>query len=188
MRLLRNLLEYTTELDLATEIEKLYDRFDECCDDMPEKMGEQWDTIADRMDHAMEEGHFEQAEAHLAQLQGMLEDFLGEQCEEIWVDEFGNEIVSEAARRAFKRVGKQIKRRYRCTTGMKKGKVVSDPKLCATRKDPKKVRLGRRVARTRKGVRIRKSAISKRTAMSKMVRRMNQRLSGPTARKPSKPM
>lgn len=98
-------------------------------------------------------------------------------CEEVWIDEDGN-ILSEAAKRAFKRVGKEIKRRYRCTTGPKKGKVVSDPKLCATRKDPKKVRHGRKVARTKKGVRIRKSAISKRTSMSKLVAKMNQRLNG----------
>lgn len=97
--------------------------------------------------------------------------------EEVWVDNEGN-ILNEAAVRMFKRIGKEIHRRYRCTTGPKKGKPVSDPKLCATRKDPKKKRHGRKVARTRKGVRIRKSAITKRTAMSRMVRRMNQRISG----------
>ena len=97
--------------------------------------------------------------------------------EEVWVDDDGN-ILNEAAVRMFKRIGKEIHRRYRCTTGPKKGRPVSDPKLCATRKDPKKKRHGRKVARTRKGIRIRKSAITKRTAMSRMVRRMNQRLSG----------
>lgn len=98
------------------------------------------------------------------------------ECEVVFVDENG-EILTEAAKRMFKRIGKEIKRRYRCTTGPKKGKPVSDPKLCATRKDPRKVRHGRKVARTKKGIRIRKSKIMKRTAMSKMVRRMNQRLS-----------
>ncbi|MHA2404569.1 MAG: hypothetical protein ACXADH_16335, partial [Candidatus Kariarchaeaceae archaeon] len=102
------------------------------------------------------------------------EDCLYTEC---WVDE-DNNILSEAAVRMFKRIGKEIKRRYRCTTGPKKGKPVSDPKLCATRKDPKKKRIGRKVARTRKGIRIRKSKITKRTAMSKMVARMNKRLKG----------
>lgn len=97
--------------------------------------------------------------------------------EECWVDEHGN-ILNEAAIRMFKRRGKEIKRMYRCTTGPKKGKPVSDPKLCATRKDPKKVRHGRKVARTKKGVRLRKTKIAKRTSMSRMVRRMNQRISG----------
>lgn len=96
---------------------------------------------------------------------------------ECWVDENDN-ILSEAAVRMFKRFGKEIKRRYRCTAGPKKGKPVADPKMCATRKDPKKVRHGRKVARTKKGIRIRKSKISQRTSMSRMVRRMNQRLSG----------
>jgi len=101
---------------------------------------------------------------------------------ECWVDEDDN-ILSEAAVRMFKRIGKEIKRRYRCTTGPKKGKPVSDPKMCATRKDPKKVRHGRKVARTKKGIRIRKSKIMKRTAMSKMVRRMNKRLQGGRSKK-----
>jgi hypothetical protein len=97
--------------------------------------------------------------------------------EKVWVDADGN-ILNEAAVRMFKRIGKEIHRRYRCTTGPKKGKPVSDPKMCATRKDPRKVRHGRKVARTKKGVRIRKSSIAKRTSMSRMVRRMNQRISG----------
>ncbi len=96
---------------------------------------------------------------------------------ECWVDEDDN-ILSEAAVRMFKRVGKEIKRKYRCTTGPKKGKPVSDPKKCATRKDPKKVRHGRKIARTKKGIRLRKTKVMKRTAMSKMVRRMNARLKG----------
>lgn len=103
-----------------------------------------------------------------------------EECEymEVFVDPATNKILTEAAVRMFKRKGKEIKRMYRCTTGPKKGKPVSDPKLCATRKDPKKVRHGRKVARTKKGIRVRKSKIAKRTAMSKMVSRMNQRLKG----------
>ncbi len=102
-----------------------------------------------------------------------------EDCEytECWVDKDDN-ILTEAAVRMFKRMGKEIKRKYRCTTGPKKGKPVSDPSKCATRKDPKKVRHGRKVARAKKGVRIRKSIIARRTSMSKMVTRMNARLKG----------
>jgi len=102
-----------------------------------------------------------------------------EECEytECWVDKDDN-ILSEGAVRIFKRFGKEIKRRYRCTTGPKKGKPVSHPSKCATRKDPKKVRHGRKVARAKKGIRVRKTKIARRTSMSKMVTRMNARLSG----------
>lgn len=105
---------------------------------------------------------------------------------ECYVDKDEN-ILSEAAVRMFKRFGKEIKRRYRCTTGPKKGKPVTDPKKCATRKDPKKVRHGRKVARTKKGIRIRKSKIALRTSMSRMVRRMNARLKGGRSKGSNKP-
>ena len=97
--------------------------------------------------------------------------------EEVWCD-MNDNILNEAAVRMFKRIGREVKRRYRCTTGPRKGKPVADPKLCATRIDPKKKRHGRKVARTRKGIRIRKTKITNRTSMSRMVRRMNQRLKG----------
>jgi len=103
-------------------------------------------------------------------------------CEEIFTDEDGN-ILTEAALRQFKRVGTQIKRQYRCTAGPKKGKIVASPQACATRKDPRKVRHGRKVSRMKKGIRIRKTRITKKKAISKMVVRMNQRLSGKTPKK-----
>jgi len=171
--------------ELRDAVQEVYRLFDDVVDEMSDQDGEKWDEVADRLDYELEQGNFEAAEAHLSQLHNILDDYVVE-CEEIWVDESGNEIITEAAKRAFKRIGKEIKRRYRCTTGPKKGKVVSNPILCATRKDPKKVRHGRKIARTRKGVRVRKSRISKRTSMSKMVRRMNQRLSGKKGRKPKK--
>lgn len=105
-----------------------------------------------------------------------VQDILYE-CETIYLDEDGN-VLTEAATRAFKRVGKKVERRFRCTAGPKKGKVVSDPILCSKRKDPKRVRTGRKVARSKQGVRIRKSEISKRTSLSRMVTKMNRRLKG----------
>lgn len=105
-----------------------------------------------------------------------LHELLGE-CEVVYVSERG-QILTEAAQRAFKREGKKIVRKYRCTTGMKEGKIVADPKSCATRKDPAKIRHGRKVARQKKGVRLRKAKITKRQTMSKMVTRMNKRLTG----------
>lgn len=84
--------------------------------------------------------------------------------------------LNEGAKPTFKRDGTEIKRCYRCTSGPKKGKLVSDPKQCGARKNPKKVRNGRKVAREKKGVRIRKTGITKRTTLSKLLKRLNARL------------
>lgn len=88
------------------------------------------------------------------------------------------EELSEAAKRQFKRIGNEIRKRYRCTAGPKKGKLVSEPGKCATRKDPKNVRRGRKVMRSKKGTIKRKAAITKRKAISRLVANMNRRLSG----------
>ena len=98
-------------------------------------------------------------------------------CEECYVDEDDN-ILSEAAIRQFKRIGQEIKRRYRCLSGAKAGKLVAKPGGCATRKDPKRVRRGRMVMRSKKGVIKRKAKVAKRKQLSKMVARMNKRLAG----------
>lgn len=100
-----------------------------------------------------------------------------EYCEEIYTDEEGN-VLEEAAIRQFKRFGQVIKKQYRCTSGPKSGKIVASPQACGTRKDPKKVRHGRKVARMKKGLRAMKTRIAKRKQISKMVTRMNQRLAG----------
>lgn len=98
-------------------------------------------------------------------------------CEIVYVNE-DDKVLNEAARRAYKRVGGEIRKMYRCTTGAKKGKLVSDPKICVQRKDPKKKRQGKKVMREKKGIIQRKSKQRKRQAISKLVRRMNARLSG----------
>jgi hypothetical protein len=86
------------------------------------------------------------------------------------------EVLSEAAIRQFKRVGQTIVRRYRCLSGPKKGKLVSSASACSQRKDPKKVRQGRKTMRTKAGVIKRKSQVSKKKAMSKLVTKMNKQL------------
>lgn len=99
------------------------------------------------------------------------------ECEEVWVDE-NDEVLTEAAKRQFKRIGNEIRKRYRCMGGPKSGKLVATPGACATRKDPKKVRQGRKVMRARKGTIKRKAGITKRKSISKLVAKMNKRLSG----------
>ena len=107
----------------------------------------------------------------------MLLDEVINECEVVYTDEEGN-TLNEAALRQFKRFGSTIKRQYRCTSGPKEGKIVASPQSCGQRKDPRKVRHGKKVARTKKGIRVRKTAIAKRKSLSKMVTKMNQRLSG----------
>jgi len=94
-----------------------------------------------------------------------------------YTDTDGN-ILSEAAIRQFKRNGKEIVRKYRCTAGPKKGRLASSPSDCTKRKDPKKVRQGRKTMRAKKGTIKRKSMIAKRTSISKIVTKMNARLMG----------
>lgn len=97
--------------------------------------------------------------------------------EECYVDENDN-ILSEASIRQYKRVGQTIKKRYRCMSGPKAGKLVATPGACATRKDPKKVRHGRKVMRSKKGIIKRKAKVTKRKQLSRMVTKMNRRLAG----------
>ncbi len=99
--------------------------------------------------------------------------------EEVYVDEH-DEILSEAVIRQWKRQGDKLVRKYRCLSGMKKNKLASTPGGCATRKDPAKVRRGRKLMRTKKGIINRKSKISKRKAISRIVTRLNARLMGKT--------
>lgn len=98
------------------------------------------------------------------------------------LDQQGN-LLAEASKRQWKRRGRELYKRYRCVSGPKKGKLVSEPSKCASRKDPKKVRQGRKVMRTKKNTIQRKSKISKRRQLSKMVTRMNQRLMGADGKK-----
>jgi hypothetical protein len=113
----------------------------------------------------------------LKEIYGIIQEDECVDCEIVYVGE-NEEIIEEAAKRAYKRTGKQVKKMYRCTSGPKEGKVVSDPKLCMTRADPKKKRQGRKVMRTKGGVIRRKARITKRTASSKLVSKLNKRLSG----------
>ena len=107
----------------------------------------------------------------------LLDDILQEEWEEIWVDEDGK-VLSEAAARHFKKVGVNIKRQFRCTSGLKRGKIVANRATCSKRKDPKRKRIGKKSARLKKGVRRIKTRIAKRKQVSRLVKRMNKRLKG----------
>lgn len=117
-------------------------------------------------------------------LRELFEEFIEEDChtccdncEAVYVTE-NNEIITEASVRAYKRYGEKLIKKYRCLAGPKKGKLVSHPGGCAQRKDPKKVRTGRKTMRAKKGIIQRKGQISKRKQASKRVTQMNKRLAG----------
>jgi len=97
--------------------------------------------------------------------------------------------LDEGAQRAFRRVANNITQYYRCTSGPKKGKLASDPSKCGQRKDPAKVRHGRRVAKQKGAIRVRKTIARKRTQVSKRVTKLNRVLKSRRAggtRKPKK--
>ena len=88
--------------------------------------------------------------------------------------------IAEAVDRQFRRYGDKFLRQYRCTTGPKAGRLVTSPEKCGKRKDPKKVRQGKRSARVKKGIRVRKTLFTKRKTQSKRLTRMNNVLRGDT--------
>jgi len=106
----------------------------------------------------------------------ILSDYVCE-FEEVYVNE-DDEILSEAAVRQWKRIGSKMVQKYRCLSGPKKNRLVPSPGDCAVRKDPKKVRHGRKVMRAKKGTIMRKSKISKRKSISKILTKLNARLMG----------
>lgn len=100
------------------------------------------------------------------------------ECEVVYCDEDGNELLDEAAIRQFKKQGSSIVKKFRCLSGPKAGRLVSSPSSCGMRKDPAKVRQGRKVMRQKGAIIQRKTAISKNKAVSKQVANLNKRLSG----------
>lgn len=111
-------------------------------------------------------------------LQGEQDPTLVYECEEVFLDENGEEILDEAFIRQLKKSGSNVKKQYRCTSGQKKGKIAADPRACAKRKDPKRKRIGKKAARLKKGMRVVKTKLAKKRAISKLIKRVNKRLSG----------
>ncbi len=99
-------------------------------------------------------------------------------CEIVYCTQDGEELLDESAIRQYKRSGDSVVRKFRCMAGPKKGKLVSNAADCGKRKEPRRVRQGRKTMRMKKGVITRKTRVTKRRAMSKVVARMNKRLMG----------
>ena len=88
--------------------------------------------------------------------------------------------LAETVDRQFRRYGDKFVRQYRCTSGPKSGRMVVSPDKCGIRKDPKRVRIGKKSARMKKGSRVRKTKFTKRKTQSKRLSRMNATLRGDT--------
>lgn len=84
--------------------------------------------------------------------------------------------ICETAKRVFKRRGDGMEHYFRCTVGPKQGKLVADPSSCGKRPDPKRVRHGRIVAKTRGSIRVHKTSVTKKTNTSKRIAELNRRL------------
>lgn len=84
--------------------------------------------------------------------------------------------LDETAIRTFKRLGNKIRRYFRCTSGPREGTYASSPAGCHTRKDPSKVRHGKQVARHSASVRVRKTRITKKRGISRVMKHANSTL------------
>lgn len=98
--------------------------------------------------------------------------------EEVWVECEECDLEEGVAVRQFRRSKGKLRRQFRCMSGDKAGKLVTSRDKCGIRRNPKKVRLGRRAARLNKQTRIRKTLFTKKRAESKHVQRLNKLLRG----------
>lgn len=88
------------------------------------------------------------------------------------------DVIAEAVQRQFRRYGDNFLRQYRCTSGPKAGRMVNSPEKCGIRKDPRRVRIGKKASRVKKGIRVRKTKFTKRKTQSKRLSRLNKVLRG----------
>lgn len=86
-------------------------------------------------------------------------------------------LLQESAKMVWARRGNKVARKYRCTSGKKKGRIVSSPTACG-----KSVDLGKRMKFRKtlasKGFRMRRKAkmTKRRNPLSKRISRMNKAL------------
>lgn len=88
------------------------------------------------------------------------------------------DILDEGAKRQYKKVNGKIEKRFRCSSGVRKGRMVASAAQCYKRKDRVKARRMKKTMRSKKKLISRKSRIAKRRSISKIISRMNARLAG----------
>lgn len=87
---------------------------------------------------------------------------------------FIREIVEGFVQAWGRKPGGKMVRRYRCTSGQKKGRVVAKPSTCATAVSPKKSAVLKRTRRTRGPAMAVKRKITMRRPTSKRLRSANR--------------
>jgi hypothetical protein len=93
-------------------------------------------------------------------------------CEECIMED--ETIEERSVERQFRRYGNNLKRQYRCLSGPKKGLMVTQPLKCGIRKNPKRVIIGKKAARSKMGQRIRHTQFTKRKTAHKQLVRLNK--------------
>jgi hypothetical protein len=94
----------------------------------------------------------------------------------VFISEDEYNQLDEAIQRTFKRVGNTISRYYKCTSGPKAGSIVSDPSKCSIRKNPKRVRHGKKIAKQKVSVRTMKTKVKKKSPISKRLVKLNKQI------------
>jgi len=96
---------------------------------------------------------------------------------ELFISSDRDEEIYEGAKIAWAKVGNKVVRKYRCTDGIRQGRIVSHPSQCTKPINLKK-RLKFRQTKLAKGKRmVRKAKRTKsRNPVSQRVRRMNRAL------------
>lgn len=188
MSILKELYEQVKDVEvgfvLSKELNAVKAAFNRIKSRMTDGDGKKWDQTIGAVDKHIEDHDVGRTRAYIRKLWTILANYdIHEDCDVVYVDDDDNSLT-EAAIMAFRRQGTDIKRKFRCTSGEKKGRLVSDPSTCTRRKNPKRMMAGRRISRAVKGIRIRKSKIALRRNTSKMVRSMNKRLKHGGVRKP----
>jgi len=85
--------------------------------------------------------------------------------------------ILESSKIAFKRQGSKISRKYRCTTGLRKGQVRSSPAACNAPLNPSKARsLKITKAKRAPSMKIKRKVTMKSNPASLNVRRLNKPL------------
>lgn len=91
-------------------------------------------------------------------------------------DEDDPDPLKEGVKMAYRRSGKKVKRGFRVTSGIRKGRVVADIKTAHKPRAPAATRMKLRLARKKKKViRVLKAKRTRRKSLSKRLKRMNAR-------------
>jgi len=87
------------------------------------------------------------------------------------------ELFDESVKMAFGRTGSGVKRKYRCTSGHRKGRLVSSPVTCHAPKNVKKsLTFKRTKARLAPTIKIKRARTLKTSPSSMRMRKLNKSL------------